>query len=382
MHQTMTNNIQFFDIKRQNQQLKQELDTAIQSVIEQGQFIKGKEITTFENQLATHLNVKHVISCGNGTDALQIALMAMQLQAGDEVIVPAFTYIATIEVIALLGLTPVLVDIDLDTYCISTESIQTCITPRTKAIIPVHLFGQCANMDAVIEIARTNKLYVLEDAAQAIGSSYTFNSGKSAFAGCMGDIGTSSFFPTKNLSCFGDGGVIFTNNDLFAKQIRMIANHGQQQQYIHEMVGVNSRLDTLQAVILQVKLKQLTSFQLKRKANADLYSNAFKDLAEIVIPFEASNCSHVFNQYTLRIKNGKRDALKNYLTRKGIATAIYYPMPLHQQLAYQSKCIIRTSLKNAEQACTEVLSLPIYPELKTEEIEQVINALKLGLGEL
>ncbi len=378
----MTQAIHFFDLRKQNQLLKDELEIAMQAVIEQGHFIKGKQVTEFENQLATQLNVRHVIACGNGTDALQIALMALQLKPGDEVIVPAFTYIATIEVISLLGLVPVLADIEPSTFNISIESIKSIIGPKTKAIIPVHLFGQCANMQAIIEIANSNQLKVIEDAAQAIGSEYKLPSGATTFAGCMGDIGTTSFFPTKNLSCFGDGGALFTNNDELAKQIRMIANHGQQKQYEHEIIGINSRLDTIQAAVLQVKLKHLSSFQTNRIANATFYADQLKKTTGIVTPFQATDSTHVFNQYTVRIKNGNRDPLRNFLTNAGIASTIYYPKPVHQQVAYANTCMIRTSLENAEMACKEVLSLPIYPELSRDELNAVVTGIKEGLNQL
>jgi UDP-2-acetamido-2-deoxy-ribo-hexuluronate aminotransferase len=367
--------ISFFELNRQNQDLKSELSIAIQSVIEKGQFIKGKEIELFENQLAAYLRVKHVIACGNGTDALQIALMSLQLKPGDEVIVPAFTYIASIEVIVLLGLTPVLADIEPDTFNISIESLKNCIGPKTKAIIPVHLFGQCANMEAILEIANQYHLAVIEDNAQSIGAICKFSSEETAFAGCMGDIGTTSFFPSKNLSCFGDGGALFTNNDELAKKIRMIANHGQSVQYKHDYIGVNSRLDTLQAAILKIKLSHLPSFESNRISNANLYLTLLNNLEGIELPYKAGFSTHVYNQFTIRIKNGKRDALKAQLALNGIPSMVYYASMVHEQNAYQNKCITRTGLPNANMACKEVLSLPIYPELQKEEIETICNTL-------
>jgi len=371
--------ISFFELNRQNQSLQNELSAAIQSVIDKGQFIKGKEIEQFENQLAKYLNVKHVISCGNGTDALQIALMSLQLKPGDEVIVPAFTYIASIEVIVLLGLTPVLADIEYDSLNISIESVKSCIGPKTKAILPVHLFGQCANMEAILALAKQYHLAVIEDNAQSLGAEFKFNNGESAFAGCMGHIGTTSFFPSKNLSCFGDGGALFTNNDDLAKKIRMIANHGQIAQYKHELIGVNSRLDTLQAAILEVKLMHLASFQSKRIANAKLYLELLSGIEGIELPVKSAFSTHVYNQFVLRIKNGKRDLLKSELAKNGIPAMVYYPKLVNEQAAYLNKCIQRTSLNIAEQTCKEVIALPIYPELKKEEITETINQLKLTL---
>jgi len=371
--------ISFFELNRQNQSLQTELSEAIQSVIDKGQFIRGKEIEQFENQLAKYLNVKHVISCGNGTDALQIALMSLQLKPGDEVIVPAFTYIASIEVIVLLGLTPVLADIEYDSLNISIESVKSCIGPKTKAILPVHLFGQCANMEGILALAKQYHLAVIEDNAQSLGAEFKFNNGESAFAGCMGHIGTTSFFPSKNLSCFGDGGALFTNNDDLAKKIRMIANHGQIAQYKHELIGVNSRLDTLQAAILEVKLMHLASFQSKRIANAKLYLELLSGIEGIELPVKSAFSTHVYNQFVLRIKNGKRDLLKSELAKNGIPTMVYYPKLVNEQAAYLNKCIQRTSLNIAEQTCKEVIALPIYPELKKEEITDTINQLELTL---
>jgi dTDP-4-amino-4,6-dideoxygalactose transaminase len=371
--------ISFFELNRQNQSLQTELSAAIQSVIDKGQFIRGKEIEQFENQLAKYLNVKHVISCGNGTDALQIALMSLELKPGDEVIVPAFTYIASIEVIVLLGLTPVLADIEYDSLNISIESVKSCIGPKTKAILPVHLFGQCANMEAILAVAKQYHLAVIEDNAQSLGAEFKFTKGESAFAGCIGDIGTTSFFPSKNLSCFGDGGALFTNNDDLAKKIRMIANHGQIVQYKHEIIGVNSRLDTLQAAILKVKLMHLASFQFNRIANAKLYLELLKEIEGIELPVKSAFSTHVYNQFTLRIKNGKRDLLKSELAKNGIPTMVYYTNLVSEQAAYLNKCIVRTSLNIAEQTCKEVIALPIYPELKKEEITETINQLKLTL---
>src|SRR5574343_385421 len=333
--------IQMVDLKSQYEKIKTEIDTGIQEVIDNTQFIKGPQIKVFENALAEELNVKHVISCANGTDALQVAMMALNLKPVDEVILPVFTYVATAEVIALLGLVPIMVDVNTDTFCIDTNLIEAKISTKTKAIVPVHLFGQCANMDEVMRIANKYQLYVIEDTAQAIGADYQLNDGsastvKTRKAGTMGHIGTTSFFPSKNLGCYGDGGAIFTNNDALATRLKMMANHGQSKKYQHDVIGVNSRLDTLQAVILDVKLQHLDEYCSARNAVADYYDSHLKDIPGITIPKRVSNSTHVFHQYTMKIADGKRDALKTFLQEKGIPSMIYYPIPLHFQKAYQT----------------------------------------------
>ena len=323
------------------------------------------------------MNVNHVIPCGNGTDALQIAMMALNLSAGDEVIVPAFTYVATAEVIGLLGLKPVLVDVDPDTFNIDTKLIQEAITDKTRLIVPVHLFGQCADMETIMNIAQKHNLYVIEDTAQAIGANYTFSDGSEKKAGTIGHIGTTSFFPSKNLGCYGDGGAIFTNNDELASSIRMISNHGQAKQYYHEVIGVNSRLDSIQAAILNVKLPYLGAFNHARQFVAKRYDEAYKDIKFLQTPFREPNSTHVFHQYTLKIKNGKRDELKKYLADNGIPSMIYYPLPLNHQKAYQSISSPIGNLTVSESLCNQVLSLPVHTEFEEEQIDYIIQHIKI-----
>jgi UDP-2-acetamido-2-deoxy-ribo-hexuluronate aminotransferase len=362
--------IQMVDLKSQYQRIKGEIDVAIQGVIENAQFIKGPSVKEFETNLSNFLNVKHLISCANGTDALQIAMMALGLKPGDEVIVPVFTYIATAEVIGLLGLIPVMVDVDADTFCIDVNQIEVVITERTKAIVPVHLFGQCANMDAIMATAKKNNLFVIEDTAQAIGAVYTFQDGSTKSAGCIGDIGTTSFFPSKNLGCFGDGGALFTNNDELAEKLRMICNHGQKVQYVHDIIGVNSRLDTIQAAILNVKLKYLRQYEENRRQAADWYDEALNDVNWLQTPKRVVNSTHVFHQYTLKIIGGRkvREMVKNQLNEKGIPTMIYYPIPLHMQKAFSSDCYGIDSFKVSESLCASVLSLPIHTEMSQKQV--------------
>ena len=329
----MNKNIQMVDLKSQYKNIKEEINSAILNVIDKGQFIKGPEVTEFEENLKSYLNVKHVIACANGTDALQIAMMALNLKQGDEIIVPVFTYIASAEVIGLLGLKPIMVDVEPDTFCIDVTKMENVISSKTKAIVPVHLFGQCANMDEILDLANKYQLFVIEDTAQAIGSIYTFQDGSKVSAGCMGDIGTTSFFPSKNLGCYGDGGALLTNNDELAESLRMICNHGQKVQYVHDIIGVNSRLDTIQAAILNVKLGQLRSYENSRNQAAKWYDNLLSGLDWLQIPKRRANSTHVFHQYTVKIKTGKaqRDAIRVEMGKLGIPTMIYYPIPLHQQ---------------------------------------------------
>ena len=363
--------LQMVDLKKQYERLKSDIDAAIFSTIEQTRFIKGPNFNAFQEELSAYLNGTKVIACANGTDALQIAFMALGLKPGDEVIVPAFTYAATAEVIGLLGLTPVMVDVDPQTFNLTLENILPAISPKTKAIAPVHLFGQCAEMEAILDFAEANNLFVVEDTAQAIGASYQFSDGKLAFAGCMGTIGTTSFFPSKNLGCFGDGGAMFSNDPQIAESLRVIASHGQSKQYFHDVIGVNSRLDELQAAILRVKLKELNDFNQRRQAAAAAYDEQLAAIDFLEIPFRNPHSTHVFHQYTIKVKDGQRDALKQFLQEKQIPTMIYYPMPLHEQKAFREigRCV--DNLEKSTQLCKEVLSLPIHTEMEAEEISYI-----------
>lgn len=367
--------IQMVDLKNQYLRIKEDIDSAILSCIESTQFIKGAKFEAFQIALANYLNVEKVIACGNGTDALQISMMALNLKHGDEVIVPAFTYIATAEVIGLLGLTPVMVDVDPQTFNITPEVIRQAITDKTKLVVPVHLFGQCADMEGILKVTNEHNIYVIEDTAQAIGASYTFENGQIKMAGCMGDIGCTSFFPSKNLGCFGDGGAMYSNNVELAETLRMIANHGQPKQYTHDIIGVNSRLDTLQAAILLEKLKYLDEYNERRQQVAKYYDNAFKECNFLEIPFRNPNSTHVFHQYTLKIKEGKRDKLKTYLSENGIPSMIYYPKPLHHQKAYSNLGRQVGDLVLSEQLCKEVLSLPIHTEMDEEQLAHITKTL-------
>lgn len=368
------------DLKGQYLNIKSEVDNAIQSVIDRTQFIKGGDVKEFEQNLAEYLQVKHVISCANGTDALQIAMMALGLKPGDEVIVPVFTYIATAEVIGLLGLVPVMVDVDPATFCIDVAQVAAKITSRTKAIVPVHLFGQCANMEELMKVAVSNNLYVIEDTAQAIGAKYTFKNGDVKSAGCIGDIGTTSFFPSKNLGCYGDGGAMFTNDDKLAEKIRMICNHGQKVQYVHDVIGVNSRLDTIQAAILNVKLARLREYEKARNRVAESYDRIMCDCDWLEIPERNSQSSHVFHQYTLKIKGGKeiRNNLRKSMAEKGIPTMIYYPIPLHLQKAFATEDLGVGSFPVSETLCDSVLSLPIHTEMTEQMVLSITDNLKLS----
>lgn len=364
--------LQMVDLAGQYAKIKTEIDNAIQEVLDTNMYIGGPVVNHFKEQLQSYLNVKHVIPCANGTDSLQIALMALDLQPGDEVILPAFTYVATAEVIALLKLNPVMVDVYPDDFNVNVEEIKSRITSKTKAIVPVHLFGQCANMESIMQIAKEHKLYVVEDNAQAIGSDYYFSDGTIAKAGTISHIGSTSFFPSKNLGCYGDGGALFTNDDSLAEKLRMIANHGQgSTRYYHDVVGVNSRLDAIQAAILNVKLTYLDQYASRRREAADRYDKAFADMNMIITPYRNSWSSHVFHQYTLKITNGKRDALKAHLDKNEIPSAIYYPVPLYKQKAYQKYSTPDLVLPVTEQLSDEVISLPMHTELN-EEIQNVI----------
>ncbi len=367
-------NIPMVDLQGQYKRFKTEIDSEIQKVLDSSSYINGPAVREFATDLEKYLGVKHVIPCGNGTDALQVAMMALSLQPGDEVITTTFTFIATAEVIALLGLTPVLVDVLEDTMNIDPEAIRNAITPKTKAIVPVHLFGQCANMDEIMAIAEEHNLFVIEDNAQAIGANYTFKDGSTKKAGTIGNIGCTSFFPSKNLGAYGDGGAIFTNDDDLANQMRVVVNHGMKVRYYHDYVGVNSRLDSIQAAVLKVKLPHLDDFAKARNYAANYYNSAFADCEKITAPMTADFTDHVFHQYTLVLNNVDRDALQKHLTEKGIANAVYYPVPLHQQKAYQDPRYKDGDFPIAEKLAANVMSLPIHTELKDEQLKYITDA--------
>ena len=363
--------IQMVDLQTQYQHIKEDIDRGIQAVIDSASFIKGPAVATFQTNLEQYTGAKHVIPVGNGTDALQIALMALGLQPGDEVITPTFTFIATAEVVALLGLKPVVVDVDWDTMNISVEAVRKAITPKTKAIVPVHLFGQCADMEALMQIAKENNLYIVEDACQAIGAVYTFADGTKKQAATMGEIGCTSFFPSKNLGCYGDGGAIFTNDDELAAKMRAIANHGMVVRYYHDTVGVNSRLDSIQAAVLDAKLPHLNEYIAARQTAADYYDKAFAGNSHVLIPARSNNSTHVFHQYTLRLIDVDRDALRNALAEAGIPAMIYYPVPLHMQKAYQDSRYQAGAFPVAERLADCVLSLPMHTELDEEQLAYI-----------
>lgn len=363
--------IQMVDLKRQYEKIKPEVDAAIQHVIDTTAFINGSDVQEFSKELENYLAVKYVIPCANGTDALQIALMALGLQPGDEVITPSFTYIATVEVVALLRLKPVFVDVDTDTYTINLDSLKKAITPKTKAIIPVHLYGQCAQMEEILAIAKEHNIPVIEDNAQAIGGDYTFSDGRKLKTGAMGTIGCTSFFPSKNLGCYGDGGAIFTNDDVLAEKMKMIANHGQKIRYYHEMVGCNSRLDSIQAAVLRIKLRKLDEYCDARSKVADHYDNAFKNHPNIQAPFRAPYNKHVFHQYTLQLKNVNRDAVSAAMAERNIPTMIYYPVPCHKQNMFKETGGGDYQLPNTDFLNTCVISLPIHTEFTEEELNHI-----------
>jgi len=369
--------IQMVDLKGQYEAIKNTIDTSVIEVIESTAFINGPKVHEFQKNLEEYLGVKHVIPCANGTDALQIAMMGLGLKPGDEVITADFTFAATVEVIALLGLTPVLVDVETDTFNIDIEAIEKAITPNTKAIVPVHLFGQCANMDAIMEIANEHNLFVIEDNAQAIGATYTSKNGTKQKAGAIGHVASTSFFPSKNLGCYGDGGAIFTNNDDLAHTIRGIVNHGMYRRYYHDVVGVNSRLDSIQATILNTKLQHLNAYNKRRNDAAKKYDEAFQDEDNIITPFrDEQQSTHVFHQYTLKIKNGKRDALVEHLNAKGVPCGVYYPVPLHLQEAYKDSRYNESDFLVTNQLIKEVISLPMHTELDDEQIEFITTKVK------
>ena len=369
-------NIQQVDLKGQYNRIKEEIDAGIKEVIDSTAFINGPKVKEFARNMEIYTGAKRVIPCGNGTDALLIALMALGLKPNDEVILPAFSFAASAEVVALLGLTPVLADVDSGSFNPTLSDISQCLTAQTKAIMVVHLFGQCCNMEPILAFAGKHSLYVIEDNAQSIGAYYTFSDGTRKQAGTMGHIGCTSFFPAKNLGCFGDGGALMTNDDELAERIAMIANHGQKIKYEHLLIGCNSRLDSIQAAILDVKLRFLNEYILKRYNVAQYYSRHLENTEGVIIPEEVSFSSHVYNQYTLKIPGGKRDALKQFLADAGIPTMIYYPMPLHKQKAFVGITRKANSLTVAEELSSSVLSLPIHTEITIEQQDFIINKIK------
>jgi dTDP-4-amino-4,6-dideoxygalactose transaminase len=365
--------IQMVDLSAQYEKIKPSIDKAILEVIGNAHFINGPEVTSFQKDLEEYLKVKHVIPCANGTDALQIAMMALGLKPGDEVITPSFTYIATTEVIALLGLKPVFVEVDKDTFCIDVNEIEKAITSKTKAIVPVHLYGQAANMNAIMDIANKHNLFVVEDNAQAIGSDYHLTNGAVVKTGTIGHIGCTSFFPSKNLGCYGDGGAIFTNDSDLAQKIKMIANHGQSIKYVHDVVGCNSRLDTIQAAVLRIKLRQLDNYIDARRAVADYYDNFFGTMKGVKIPIRADDSKHVFHQYTLVLEGHNRDGLNEYLASKDVPSMIYYPIPAHRQKMFASFGSADTNLPVTDWLTERVISLPIHTEMQEEQLEYITN---------
>jgi dTDP-4-amino-4,6-dideoxygalactose transaminase len=367
--------IQMVDLRSQYQRLKGEIDAGMADVLESCQFIGGNRVIAFQNALEQYLHTRHVIPCANGTDALQIAMMALGLEPGDEVIVPAFTYVATAEVIGLLGLKPVMTDVDPATFNITARHIEAVITPHTKAIVPVHLFGQSADMEEIMELAQKYNLWVIEDNAQAIGSDYRFSDGQVKKTGTIGHIGCTSFFPSKNLGCYGDGGALMTNDDELAAKIRMIANHGQSKQYYHEYIGVNSRLDALQAVVLNAKLKHLDEFNAARRAAADYYDRTLGSNPDLKIPVRSKRSTHVFHQYTLQVSGGRRDALKKYLNENDVSAMIYYPVPLYEQKAFEHWWN-GVPMPVTEHLCHEVISLPMHSEMTEDVLEKIVNTVQ------
>ncbi len=368
--------LQMVDLKSQYYHIKDQIDKAVIDCIANTTFINGPAVKEFQTNLEHYLGVKHVIPCANGTDSLQIAMMALDLKPGDEVICPAFTYVATAEVIGLLGLTPVMVDVDPQTFNITAKDIEKAITPRTKAIVPVHLYGQSCDMESIMQLAAKYNLYVIEDNAQAIGAEYTFADGSKAKTGTIGHIGSTSFFPSKNLGCYGDGGSLMTNDDNLAQKMRMIANHGQEKKYYHKVLGCNSRLDTIQAAILNIKLNYLDQYSTARNKMATYYDEAFSAIQELELPARQYNSTHVFHQYTMKVKNGKRNELQQYLLELGIPSMIYYPLPLYKQEAFQQFVYAEFILDTTELLCDEVLSLPIHTEMNLDDMNYICTSIQ------
>lgn len=370
-------NIQMVDLKTQYLQLQEEIDTAVLEVLRSTAFINGPKVKSFQANLEDYLDVAHVIPCANGTDALQIAMMAIGLQAGDEVIVPAFTYVATAEVIALLGLKPVMVDVCPDTFNVTADIISGAITPNTKAVVPVNLFGQSCDLDPIMKLAKEHDLWVVEDNAQAIGADYTFEDGRTQKTGTVGHIGCTSFYPSKNLGAYGDGGAICTNDDDLAQKLRMTANHGQVRRYYHDRVGVNSRLDSIQAAVLDIKLKHLDTYAANRRRAADYYDRAFADMPELQTPVRFKQSTHVFHQYTLKVNEGDRDELQVHLKANGIPSMIYYPVPLYEQEAYRGQSSNAVDfLPVTDALCRTVISLPMHPDLEEPALAHICEQMK------
>jgi UDP-2-acetamido-2-deoxy-ribo-hexuluronate aminotransferase len=365
------NEIKMVDLHGQYLKIKNEVDHAIQGAIDSAAFIKGKDVGLFQDELSAYMGVKHTIACGNGTDALQVSMMALDLQPGDEVITTPFTFIATVEVIALLGLKPVFVDVLPDTFNLDPGQLDQALTDRTRAIVPVHLFGQCADMESIMAFARINDLYVIEDNAQAIGADFLPGGSAIQKAGTIGDLGTTSFFPSKNLGAFGDGGAIFTNDDSFGKKLASLVNHGMEKRYHYDHVGVNSRLDTLQAAILRVKLKHLDDYHRRRQEAATWYDTTLSDIPGVTTPQRSSFSTHIFHQYTLQVPSTQRDALKQFLQEKEIPSMVYYPVPLHMQKAYRELAYREGDLPVSEELCSKVLSLPMHTELEKNQLEYI-----------
>ncbi len=368
--------IKMVDLHGQYLRAKTEIDQAIQESVDRADFIQGKSVNDFEQSLSSYLKGPRIISCGNGTDALQIAMMSLDFKPGDEIILPVYTYVSTAEVIALLNLVPVFVDVDENTFTIDVTKVAKLITKKTVAIVPVHLYGQCSDMSSLLDLANKNNIYVIEDAAQSLGADHIFPDGTRKASGSIGVIGTTSFFPTKNLGAFGDGGALMTNDPALAERVRMIVNHGQKKKYYHDIVGVNSRLDTVQASILNVKLKYLESYNRKRNEVADYYDSQLSSTKFLKIPFRASYSTHVFHQYTIVVHNGLRDELKSFLLDRDIPTMIYYPEPLHLQKAYQKENVGAGAFPVSEKLSKSVLSLPIHTEMDTDQLSYICDAIK------
>tara|TARA_Y100000385_G_scaffold289897_1_gene360927 strand:- start:13576 stop:14706 length:1131 start_codon:yes stop_codon:yes gene_type:complete len=367
--------IQMVDLMAQYQKIKPEVDKAILNVIENAQFVNGPEVKGFQNELEDYLGVKHVIPCANGTDALQIAMMALGLKPGDEVITPSFTFIATTEVVALLGLKPVFVDVEEDSFCLDPSKLEAAITEKTKAIVPVHLYGQAANLDEIMAIAEKHNIAVIEDNAQAIGSDYRKTDGSTQKVGSIGHVGCTSFFPSKNLGCYGDGGAIFTNDDSLAAQMRQIVNHGQSKRYYHDVVGCNSRLDSIQAAVLRIKLRELDDYIAARRAVADHYDNFFAQFNQITTPKRDIYSKHVFHQYTMKLEGVDRDALNAFLAERDIPSMIYYPVPAHRQKMFEAYGSADTNLPVTDWLTERVLSLPIHTEMDEEQLNHICGGI-------